>query len=269
MWLKNSKFAYNKILNKWVNVDRWLLNHHVKVNKCCDKENCRCSCCKVLTPSPIFTGKQFILSQNDVFNCKSANVIYLFTCSDCSMQYIGQTTQPLHIRINAHRSCVKRNGSTFLYKHFNDGHSFENATVQIIDVLVPNNSFASLDVLEQFWIDTLCTAYPLGLNDRIDGHGNISKINPSCSLIYFNRPIARRRRGHGRRYKINVINEYAEHVDYYDSLIKDLKDLFISDKNKFYTQISSLSKKCINKTLLKLRHDNTPIFFTLSSFYYT
>ena len=62
-------------------------------------------------------------------------------------------------------------------------------------------------------------------------------------LIDFNRPIARRRRGHGRKNKINSIHEYAGHVDFYDSLIKDLKDLFNSDKNEFYTKIRSLPKK--------------------------
>ena len=94
----------------------------------------------------------------------------------------------------------QRNGSTFLYKHFNDEHSFDKANIQIIDVYVPNGSL-SLDFLEQFWIDTLCTAYPLGLNDRIDGLGNISKTNTSMTNIYFKRPIARRPRGHGIKSK--------------------------------------------------------------------
>lgn len=83
---------------------------------------------------------------------------------------------------------MKINGSNFLYKHINDGHSFEKVTVQSIDVLV------SKRCLEQFWSDTLFTAYPIGSHDCIDEHCNIYKINPSSSK-YFKIPIVRRQIG--------------------------------------------------------------------------
>ena len=264
--------AFNKFLNKWVNIDKWLANNQVNVKKCCNNSNCRCSCCKVLTPSILFksnvTGKQFIMSNYGSLNCKSCHVIYLITCGECGIQYVGQTTQPLHIRLNAHRSCVKRNGSTFLYKHFNDGHSFDKANIQIIDVYVPNGSL-SLDFLEQFWIDTLCTAYPLGLNDRIDGLGNISKTNTSMANIYFKRPIARRPRGHGIKSKFkNVNSRFVRNDDDIDNNITVLKDLFEENKNRFYIKIRSLNKKLMYKIILNLSSCNSHFSYVLSSFYH-
>ena len=66
-----------------------------------------------------------------------------------------------------------------------EGHDFTEATVQIIDYIdsstVPNITKA-LEDLELFWINTLCTAYPLGLNDNIKGTGNISQSN--ICLLY-------------------------------------------------------------------------------------
>ena len=84
----------------------------------------------------------------------------------------------------------------FLLLNFN----FANASIQIIDCVVSNSS-TNLDTLENYWISTLCTAYPLGLNDRLDSIGNISKLCMDNSHCYFNKPITRRKRGHGRRKK--------------------------------------------------------------------
>ena len=58
-----------------------------------------------------------ILSPGIQFNCKSSNVIYLAQCTICDPVqdngdincYAGQTIQPLHKRINDHRSCFDVN----------------------------------------------------------------------------------------------------------------------------------------------------------------
>ena len=36
--------------------------------------------------------------------CKSSNIIYLFTCNCCGIQYVGRTIEELHKRINKYRS---------------------------------------------------------------------------------------------------------------------------------------------------------------------
>ena len=122
----------------------------------------------------------FIFYHEDLFcSCKSNNIVYLITCSTCFKQYVGETTQPLHKRMNGHRSCVKAKSSTFLYEHFNlPGHEFSKATIQIIDIV--NASISSdikndLCLLEDYWMDKLGTVFPFGLNDRKKGSGNISQ----------------------------------------------------------------------------------------------
>ena len=50
---------------------------------------------------------------------------------------------------------------------------------------------------EDFWIDTLCTAYPLGLNDNIRGEGNISRSN--LEQVYFKSPVLKWKRCMGGR----------------------------------------------------------------------
>jgi hypothetical protein len=37
-------------------------------------------------------------------NCKSANIIYILQCFVCGLQYVGESKQPFHKRLNGHRS---------------------------------------------------------------------------------------------------------------------------------------------------------------------
>ena len=89
--------------------------------------------------------------------------------------------------MNGHRSSVKNNSTTYLYEHFNlPGHSFPDATIQIIDFV--DNSTSDdvkndLLITEDYWIDRLGTTYPLGLNDKKKGSGNVSQ---GISMNYFN-----------------------------------------------------------------------------------
>ena len=272
------KKAYNSKNKKWVNIDKWLNNNNISISKCTDNPNNRCLCCQAIDCSPIFvsnvTGKQFILPTG-TFNCKSNNIIYLITCSDCGIQYVGQTSQPLHIRLNAHRSCALRNSSTFLYQHFNGtDHKFENATIQIIDCLDVDDASSDLDQIENFWISTLCTAYPLGLNDRLDGTGNVSKQKSDCSKIYFCSPITRRRRGHGRRKKEkrqdNILRNHLLHHDniIVNNIVEELANLFHIDTSFFYVRLRSLYKKLLQSIVLKSVADNLSIKPILQSFLY-
>ena len=49
------------------------------------------------------------------FTCKTRNTIYLAQCSECGdndqaeSHYVGQTMQPMHLRINGHRNCFDPN----------------------------------------------------------------------------------------------------------------------------------------------------------------
>ena len=53
--------------------------------------------------------------------CKTEHVIYLIECNLCNKQYVGETKNPLHIRLNGHRHDIqhkkkrKTSWSSFLW----------------------------------------------------------------------------------------------------------------------------------------------------------
>lgn len=123
----------------------------------------RCATCQHFNSLNHFTStanrKSFKIRQP--FSCNSTNVIYLITCSKCKKQYVGKTTKPLRERINHHRTNINRNKKIYVCVHFNfPDHQLSNLTVQVIDSSPPNQ----LSRLEQYWIQTLETVKPKGLN---------------------------------------------------------------------------------------------------------
>jgi hypothetical protein len=68
--------------------------------------NKRCKCCRHMQHSSSYTskvtGKQYNICCT--VNCKSANIIYILECSVCGLQYVGESKQPFHKRLNGHRS---------------------------------------------------------------------------------------------------------------------------------------------------------------------
>ena len=85
-------------------------------------------------------------SINYNLNCNSSNVVYLITCKNCSLQYVGSTITKFRLRFNNHKSRIRRNemlgqaekeADDLLYRHFcSDGHSgLYDARIQLIDWL--------------------------------------------------------------------------------------------------------------------------------------
>ena len=110
-------------------------------------------------------------------DCKSRNVIYVAQCTLCESinTYGGQTVQPLHKRINGHRSCFNINDSDVIEKSalalhaaqkHSDNFNLENFKFLIYKQVNPR----SLNRHESVAIGTLRTGV-LGLNRM-----NIQKI---------------------------------------------------------------------------------------------
>ena len=214
------------------------------VNKC-NSPNCKT--CKPLLCNNNFTSSvtnnRYLLDHTGVFTCKSRNIVYLITCSACSIQYVGLTEQRLHERINGHRASVRAGKNLYIYQHFNtEGHAFEDATIQIIDYVDEKSSNVKHDLqkLESLWINTLCTAYPLGLNDNIRDVGNISKS--SVIDIYFKSPTKRYKTGHGRRRSKRRIILTEEDIE---KEIVELKRNLNTNKNLFYRKLKCYQKRQI------------------------
>ena len=140
---------------------------------------CKCVATKDEIISTV-TNTSYTNRANTSFNCKDKNLIYCIECKKCGIQYVGETTQPLHERVNGHRADIKNNKKdTFLVKHFNQtDHNIEDLSICVINTINNNkdsNTYkAHLRNMELVWIRLLNTAYPFGLNDSIKGYGNIS-----------------------------------------------------------------------------------------------
>ena len=48
----------------------------------------------------------------------SSNIIYLITCSNCFMQYVGETAEQLNIRFVTHRASMSGKNVAVLRKNF-------------------------------------------------------------------------------------------------------------------------------------------------------
>lgn len=133
----------------------------------CGHPNCRL--CHHISPTKTFrsttTGE--ILPIHHSLNCQSKHVIYLVTCSTCSVQYVGLTHNRLNHRFWNHRHAIRTLGDTALSRHMNEHPNPWDFTVTPITQLPPNPlslGIRDLRLLETKMIRRLRTLAPHGLN---------------------------------------------------------------------------------------------------------
>ena len=86
----------------------------------------------------------------------------------CGLQYVDQTGQPLHNRMNGHRFCIAhgRINESPVAAHFtSEGHTEMDMLVMIIDRCWREDAILR-KIRESRWIRTLDTAWPSGMNYR-------------------------------------------------------------------------------------------------------
>ena len=108
-------------------------------------------------------------------SCKSSDIVYLISCRRCGQQYVGETEQQLHCRINSHRYDIRhrRTEESPVAEHFNGaGHTLADLTVVAIDQLHSHDACLR-KIRESRWIRTLGTSYPFGMNLRVDSLWNL------------------------------------------------------------------------------------------------
>ena len=187
-----------------------------KIQKCGGR---RCLTCSYSEDNNSFfsnsTGKRFYPKTGDghFLNCKSDNIIYLISCKICNLQYVGETKNCLHKRFSNHRSNIRLGKSCQLvHKHFQeDCHGLSNCKIIPIEKIVLNEHDSriltqaqkqiAIDKIrrtrEKYWIATLQTAYPFGLNCRVKGVGD---FNPSQGeFLPFGGRRRRKKKRHSRR----------------------------------------------------------------------
>ena len=140
----------------------------VKCHKRCDL------CLHYLKQSDHFqsfaTGRSYKIRQR--LSCTSSNVIYLASCSKCSLQYVGSTSNQFKVRFRNHKSDMLRNKrSCEVAIHFNDTpHTLQDFKFIVIEGL--QNTHGDLDgnllKREAYWAAQLHTLQPHGLNKRCE-----------------------------------------------------------------------------------------------------
>ena len=220
-----------------------------------------CQTCPKLIQSKFFrsnvTNREYeiINHTQEVITCKSQNIVYLLTCEGCNIQYPGETTIPLHKRINIHRTSKK--GCEHFIEHFSttcSGHSF---TIQVIEKLPSNGYDVSGDVCEDmlekrldredYWMKELRTIYPYGLCERTKKSGTIE----SSSVGKLFHPLSRKgerpvrsRNNHNNHISILSKDEFFIQADYVrnsqpKTAMNHIRKLLDTAKKKVLKEIAS------------------------------
>ena len=113
------------------------------------------------------TGKQYKIFCT--VNCKSANVIYIHECSVCGLQYVDESKQPFHKRLNGHRSDLTKKTFLPVSQHSRlSGHSLEDFNRMKILIIEQNCLWSDFqrENRERFWIKELHVLHPDSINRK-------------------------------------------------------------------------------------------------------
>lgn len=134
-----------------------------------------CAQCNFTRKSTSFnhprTGKSYRIK--GVISCNTNNVIYMLKCP-CGLAYIGKTNRPLKNRISEHRSNIRNHDQKSpVALHFAHAkHSVSSLKYTGIEKVNSPRRGGDMDTIllqrEAFWIYTLDTLNPRGLNEDFD-----------------------------------------------------------------------------------------------------
>ncbi|KAI8493623.1 hypothetical protein Bbelb_285440 [Branchiostoma belcheri] len=126
----------------------------------------RCTTCEHLEEGATFSSHatEESFQMKDSMTCRSTYVIYLISCSKCGLQFVGETKEELRTKFSSLVASINNNKTSALAKHFNSaGHSVKNVRVRPIVQIESRDDQLRKDE-EVFWIETLQTEAPDGLN---------------------------------------------------------------------------------------------------------
>lgn len=186
-------------------------------------------------------------------NCSSTCLIYLITCNKCKIQYVGETSTTLKQRMSKHRNSFKNDKyNTYISNHFQaNDHNPEDFTIEILDNHEENSNTQIRLSKELYWIKTLISAYPFGLNDQIKSFGNISnnltlgkiKNHPFYSQnIQFE---TKKRRGKKRRSL-----KKGKNTKSIQELLTNIESLERTDLYKYYRCLSKHSVETLTNYMI-------------------
>lgn len=152
----------------------WL---HNKGNYRCG--HARCICCRHMhitkTFKSIITGQTF--NVNQYINCNTTFVVYLISCRECGVQYVGSTKCSLKTRIRRHLSdvnCGFHRQMSAVSSHCANTHARSTSSLLVqgierVDRPARGGDYVrKLRSRETYWMFVLQTCAPTGLNKRSD-----------------------------------------------------------------------------------------------------
>lgn len=150
----------------------------------------------------------------DLITCKLQNYVYLLSCLSCGVQDVGESIVPINLRMNIHRT--SKSGCTFMIEHFNNVCPGASFSIQILEKLpgdgylngAIDNDMRQLRLQrEDYWMKTLRTIYPYGLNEKT------KQMNRDMPIAKLFPPIPR----YGKKYlesrsrlNRNVVNQLTD-----------------------------------------------------------
>ena len=216
-------------------------------------------------------------------NCKTNIVIYLISCRhpNCTLKYVGRTNHAICRRLALHRANIvaKTEGPAML-NHFTKVHQPSDMIVKAIEVC----SKANIKERERFWMMELNTAFPYGLNDRIDAPPiqdayNYTLNNTATNrAVYetFNKEPSRRTKKGGRRQnqQPNTIFNPSIFMNNICDINIDQKELFINTIRSLVMALNKTSTKqlflhlciCINEQNDSFHHYNSNAYSSYLSY---
>ena len=210
----------------------------------------RCKSCIILEECHNITSRvtQKTYGVTGQLNCSSSNVVYALQCIICYKQYIGETSAPLRERINHHRSAIKNNHpDSALNAHLNmhiekseikyDEYNIESFDLTPIEIVPKADTAIESKKLrlerETFWIDTLDTMEPQGLNKKRSD--DIVKNSQNGEIVAFVVPFSKTANIASRiikkhfkllkdqhnydDFEYNIISAYSKHKNVSDKLV--------------------------------------------------
>lgn len=194
----------------------------------------RCMTCNYdagnIFSSTLTRRKYHVINHDHPLSCDSSNIIYLISCSRCGIQYVGETSQKLNLRMNNHRAAIRGQKNTLLTEHFrgdNDCH-IDHCIVQPIEKIDDMGSKQDLKKKrlerEAFWIKELRTLTPYGLNDRLDSKNWRYRWRSDIAGKCFNLLSACHSRG-ARGKRISVIKTKPDNMWFLNALRSSFTNL--------------------------------------------
>ena len=200
-------------------------------------------------------------------SCHSSNFIYLLTCTICNQQYVGESRQELHARLNGHRSSKIGCSHVIHHRDTCEGSTF---TMQILENLEGtgyddiHKKIHNQDITiyrrarEDIWMKKLRTIYPYGLNEKAFDKTSCDSSNLDTGIGRLFPPLQRSRT---RPVRSRIRSQNLNPIHSVESFFLHLDSAFSNNKTDLYNNIrvlvNTLPRGLLRRIASEIMHPET------------